>query len=445
MVSVTKRGLAKSSVLKQVQATSNGILVVNFGESFDFKASLFYDSNGNCNPKTLRLNINRVCRIEETREYSTTCIAYCIVNLHEVPKIGVGSFHLPLVMVDCGTATGFLNIKVAMFDMDSADVGLEDTSSIGSDLSFMHKEVKSSRYAAPSKKNVRRVVGGAVPEAGKPAKFSQPDSSDVENLLTEMSIVKMHLDRAIADKETTEAHSRDLNRQYLAMETEVKTLKIAKEKEISELTAKLACQINLVQEAALGKKELELRADRLSSEVSELKSQLQRREEGAVCTENSELRAELAATKKALVEIQGRYKALAAEVERKRASLATESAGKVSDHAAAIIIRKDLFSDPDRDNSEVDVFSSSQERDGGGKTSLFSADDIDSTLRAKPTRTALFNDDVVELLKAPLRATSSHVTENSLNSLPVAPPMASHHSVSRRASGPKKPSLFEDD
>jgi regulator of replication initiation timing len=447
VVSVTKRGLAKSSILKQVQAGSNGQLVVRFNESFNFKASLFYDSNGRCIEKILRLNINRVCRIDESMEFSTTCIGYVVVNLHDVTNTGNTDFRIPLVMIDCESATATLVIKLTMA---TGDFGADDTSSIGSDLSFMHKEVRSARNQSGSKRSVHRVVGGSMPEAGTPGKFSSPERIEMENLLTELSIVRMHLDRAVADKETSEARCRDLNRELQALQTELKTCQVNIQTEKKTQREELDSSGAMAASQAVKIEQLESALLSLTAEVGDLKIKLKTQvQEPAICTENIALMTELQSTKKQLASITSKYNALTEEVEKKRLSLLSDS-GKAK--VDGVIIRKDLFSD---DGDDLDICDSATLNSvkgtgsgNGGKGSLFSTDDVDVTFRAKPTRTSLFNDDVVELLKdrpVSAAAAAAGTVPNSSVSSYGGTAQSSMYGGGKGQVGTKKPSLFQDE
>jgi regulator of replication initiation timing len=240
IVSVTKRGASKSSILKQVE-TINGQLTVSFHESFHFKASLFYQSNGKCIPKIFRLNINRVTRSSENQhEFITTCVGHVVIELHDHANTGTVNYQLQIYDEDSshggngntGNSKGKLEINLNI--ISNVEDGLMDDvdncSSIGSDLSFIQKEQHpSTSNSASPRKSSSRLVGGVLPEAGKSSNWSFNTTTvlqqETEVKATEISIVKMHLERMIVEKENLEAIQKMHLKEISKLQNELKELK----------------------------------------------------------------------------------------------------------------------------------------------------------------------------------------------------------------------------
>jgi hypothetical protein len=251
IVSVTKRGASKSSILKQVEKVSNQQhLTVQFHESFNFKASLFYDSSNKCHPKIFRLNINRVTRSEQNNyEFITTCIGYVIVELHHHANTGTTSYQLPIrvesgggeAAAGGGKSSPYGELEINLQMLSNLDDVVDDTSSIGSDLSFIHKEQtispqhsrKSSQGTPASPSHPHRLVGGTIPEAGK-SNWSFNSTTilqqETEVKLTEISIVKMHLDRMTVEKENLESIQKMHLQEIIKLQNEIKEMKLERTK-----------------------------------------------------------------------------------------------------------------------------------------------------------------------------------------------------------------------
>ena len=106
---------------------------------------------------------------------------------------------------------------------------LDDTSSIGSDLSFIQKEPTPRRQPS-SNSSPNRLVGGTLPEAGKSSNWSFNTTTqlqqETEVKLTELSIIKMHLDRVIVEKENLEAIQKQHLKEIQLLQNEIKQLKL---------------------------------------------------------------------------------------------------------------------------------------------------------------------------------------------------------------------------
>ena len=409
---MTKRGPGKSSTLKQLQAnattTGTHVLSAQFQEDFDFKASLFYETDGTCIPKVLRLNINRVCRIEDSSEYSVVLLGYVNIQLHDVPNTGADVFQTPLTTIDSKSISGSLTVKLIMFE-NKSDFDLDDNasvSSIGSNLSFMQREnvssinnkKSSSSVAVQNRSAARRKTGGQMPEAGLPGMFTRTSRPELETLLTEMSIVKMHLDKALADKSNMEATHKDDMREvaHLRMErvAQADALKI-KDEQLVELQRNndMLCKAMTKLQETLVAKEKELNYHK---------------QERKAYLKNDRI-------------LHLKDKALLAELT------------KASEHIPAATSSEEYLTLPlpaansllVQDTTALTSF------DEDNKTKLFEPDEVDyeatATLKKHPSKAALFNDDVVELLK-------SHVAP------PPAPDMYQRRS-SGSASGSEGPMM----
>ena len=387
-MTLTKKGPGKATALKQLQATTamdgaKVLIAQYFNEIFDFKASLFYETSGKCIPKVLRLNVNRVCRLEDSNDFSVTLLGYVQIPLHDIPNTGNNTLHVPLTLINTNV-TGIINVKLTMFD-SKAGFDLDDdasVSSIGSNLSFMHKENASSHQ---SKNSSRRTTVSNIPEAGRPKSKSRSAVAELETALAEISIVKMHLDKALADKANMEALRKDELKELALLRLEVASCKDSM-KGKDELIAKLQrdndmlCKaMNKIQESYVEKEK-------------ELKILKQERKE---YLKNDRI-------------LDLKDKALLAEL--------TKTKHEVSNEFAS------MTSNPEDSNETSD-----------GQY-LFKNDEVDhellTSLKERPTKAILFNDDVVELLNDHMLRKKND-TSNS-----------KRHGA---ALNEKRPSLFNDD
>lgn len=216
MVSINKRGSSKSSTLKQVQII-NGKLTCIFNDGYDFKATLFFENNGKCQEKKFRMNVNKVSRVEGRNEFSTVVLGTVVINLHEITGTEPTALRIPVVKDDKST-NAIVELKLFQVETNGAFFS-DDCSSIGSDLSFMHKETQQTRN------DRSRVVGNVIPEAGQPSKWgNKTRTPEMEALLTEISILKMHLDRLNGDKESVMQTNKDLTNQVTHLKGQLRVL-----------------------------------------------------------------------------------------------------------------------------------------------------------------------------------------------------------------------------
>lgn len=107
---------------------------------------------------------------------------------------------------------------------------LDDTSSIGSDLSFIQKEPTPLRKSSTTTSHSNRIIGGTLPEAGKSSNWSFNATTqlqqETEVKLTELSILKMHLDRTIVEKENLESIQKEHLKEIQLLQNEIKQLKL---------------------------------------------------------------------------------------------------------------------------------------------------------------------------------------------------------------------------
>lgn len=126
---------------------------------------------------------------------------------------------------------GELEINLSIIS-NLEDSLLDDTSSIGSDLSFIQKESASPRKqttSLSSSSNSNRIVGGMLPEAGKSNwSFNATTQlqQETEVKLTELSILKMHLDHVTVEKENLESIQKEHLKEIKLLQNEIKQLKL---------------------------------------------------------------------------------------------------------------------------------------------------------------------------------------------------------------------------
>lgn len=420
VVIMTKRGPGKSSTLKQLQATTTAVgghvLCAKFQENFDFKASLFYETDGTCIPKLLRLNVNRVCRIEDSNEYSVLLMGYVDVQLHDVPNTGENVFQIPLTVIDSKSILGTLTVKIIMFE-NKRDFDLDDdasVSSIGSNLSFMqkenissvhHKKTSSTPTSIQNRTASRRKTGGHIPEAGLPSRFSRSSSAEVETLLTEMSIIKMHLDKALADKSNMEATHKDDMREVAQLRlervTHIDTLK-AQEEQITDLLRNndMLCKAMTKLQCTLVAKEKEINA---------------LKQERKVYLKNDRI-------------LDLKDQALLAELT------------KAADQIPTTSNMKPLSFPPHSSNVAATDCETGEDNSKDYRGSLFEPDEVDSeasaTLKQMPSKAVLFNEDVIELLWSHTPPAELNKRRSSTSNLEL--PSSSNVMVERRP-------LFTDD
>lgn len=351
VVTVTKRGPGKASSLKILQATnSNGIsaLVARFNESFEFKASLFYEVGGKCIPKTLRVNVNRVCRIENTNEYSFQLLGHADIPLHQVPNTRECIYEVPLQTINSKVVVGKICVKLNMFE-NKRDFDLDDDasiSSIGSNLSFMQAE-SQQKTASTSRR-----TGGKLQEAGAPRRFARTSSTDIEAILTEMSIVKMNLDKALADKSNMEAIHKD---------------------EIQELA-----QLRLDNASLLSKLNHQDETITNMQQTNDMLCRTMEKLQSTLATKEKELR--LMKKERHIYLKKDRIFDL-----KDKSSLLNELTSK-----------EDVISTDDQESDDNALSKTSSISD---RRTLFSSDEVDFLYMKSLTKASLFNDDVAVLLK----------------------------------------------
>jgi hypothetical protein len=185
---------------------------------------------------------------DNQHEFISTSIGHVIIELHEHANTGTVNYQLPIYDEGTGTAStststgvgtsaikGKLEINLNI--ISNVEDGLMDDgcSSIGSDLSFIQKEQHQPSSASASashsspRKGTNRLVGGAIPEAGKVSNWSFNTTTvlqqETEVKATEISIVKMHLERMTVEKENLEAIQKMHLKEIHSLQSELRDLK----------------------------------------------------------------------------------------------------------------------------------------------------------------------------------------------------------------------------
>jgi hypothetical protein len=192
-----------------------------------------------------------VTRSEQNNyEFITTCIGFVIIELHHHANTGTVTYHLPIqgdASAAAGGTTSIGELEINLQMLSNLDDIVDDTSSIGSDLSFIHKEQTISPQHAsrkstnqsnfPSSPSSHRVVGGTIPEAGKSSNWAFNSTAslqqETEVKLTEISIVKMHLERMIVEKENLESIQQMHLKEITKLQNELREMKLERNKPLT--------------------------------------------------------------------------------------------------------------------------------------------------------------------------------------------------------------------